>query len=195
MLLAGQLPVEREMVDKGVQVRPKGASVSPNLWANWTEQGRATFRPPSSEVGRPTYFLDAEEAESRLRQLRQELNSANEERDGMRAKVVKYENKLKEKDKFLAQILQNRVLHLPSKFASMVKECLASDVHNQLEEAKITIGELKGKLNIAQLGRESSMQETALVAGSSQKSPASSPRKSARSTHRYCLLLLLLLLH
>lgn len=60
---------------------PMVLSMGKESWKDWDVKGRATFRPPASEVGRPVFHPDAEEAEVLLRRLKRDVRKAEEERD------------------------------------------------------------------------------------------------------------------
>lgn len=110
--------------------------MSRDSWKDWDVKGRATFRPPASEVGRPVFHPDAEEAEGRLRQLKQEVRSAEKERDNAKADLVRAEKKIKRRDHRIFKELEDHQLAaaLPKNLSVLVKECLLS---GQAEEVRM----------------------------------------------------------
>ena len=105
----------------------RAGSMDKDIWKDWNK-GRATFRAPASEVGRPVFHPDAEEAEALIRTLKQDLRRADEERDLAKAHLVRAEKEIKRRDHRLFKELEEHqgASLLPARLSTLVKECLKS---------------------------------------------------------------------
>mmetsp|Transcript_35950 Transcript_35950/g.73907 ORF Transcript_35950/g.73907 Transcript_35950/m.73907 type:complete len:184 (-) Transcript_35950:11-562(-) len=102
--------------------------------------GRATFRPPSADTGRPSYRPDPEDQLSDFRSLKKELADTKKEVDKLKAQVARSEAKDKEKDRLVEQVLTEKSHVLPSRIADLIQKCVSSAQNSKLQEAEETIG-------------------------------------------------------
>ena len=133
--------------DKATQTPAKlgrAGSMDKDSWKDW-DKGRATFRPPASEVGRPVFHPDAEEAEVQLRTLKQDLRRADAERDLAKAHLVRAEKEIKRRDHRLFKELEEHqgASMLPARLGALVKECLKSGAAEEVRMLREKVAALE----------------------------------------------------
>jgi len=148
----------RSLLDAATQTPVKMGRVVTSMgkdsWKDWENKGRATFCPPASDLGRPVFHPDAEEAEVRLRQLKQEVRRAEDERDLAKAHLVRAEKEIKRRDHRLFKELeehQNASI-LPERLSALVKECLKSGQGEELQLLREKLTVLEASVNRARPG-------------------------------------------
>ncbi len=123
--------------------QPVGASHGrklADLWSDaWKDGGRATFRPATSERGRPSYKHDAEDLCSQIVDLKTKLKESEKEHEKLEVKVKKIEAKCREKDKIVVQALLEKGQELPSRMRALVEDCLKSESEAEKERLKSEI--------------------------------------------------------
>ena len=110
-------------------------------------KGRATFRPPASEVGRPVFHPDAEEAEVLLRRLKRDVRKAEEERDLAKAHLVRAEKEIKRRDHRIFKELEEHehAAMLPERLRLLVKDSLASGQAEELRMLRDKLASMEGQ--------------------------------------------------
>ena len=168
------------------------SSMDKESWKDW-DKGRATFRPPASELGRPVFHPDAEEAESRLRQLKQDVRRADEERDLAKTHLLRAEKEIKRRDHRLFKELEEhqQAGMLPGRLEKLVKDCLKSGLAEELTllREKLAAPAIAGTAATGRMPVRISAVETgdpgtprAKLAGRFEEDPAASPLRRQGSS-------------
>ena len=154
---------------------PMVLSMGKETWKDWDMKGRATFRPPASEVGRPVFHPDAEEAEVLLRRLKRDVRKAEEERDLAKAHLVRAEKEIKRRDHRIFKELEEHehAAMLPERLRLLVKDSLAS---GQAEELRM----LRDKLASMEVSADSLRTSNLLGQGGAPSAGAAPGTPSGR---------------
>ena len=122
----------------------RAGSMDKDSWKDWNK-GRATFRAPASDVGRPVFHPDAEEAEALIRTLKQDLRRADEERDLAKAHLVRAEKEIKRRDHRLFKELEEHqgASLLPARLSTLVKECMKSGAAEEVRVLREKVAALE----------------------------------------------------
>jgi hypothetical protein len=154
--ISGLIPADTHFDDSAhelvsihqVRFRPASGTQQPashgskltELWSDaWKDGGRATFRPATSERGRPSYKHDAEDLYSQIVSLKSQLKLSGKEHEKLQVKVAKIEAKCREKDKIVVQALLEKGHELPSRMRALVEDCLRSESEAEKEHLKSEI--------------------------------------------------------
>lgn len=103
------------------------------------QQGRATFRPPTADTGRPAYRPDLEDQVSDMRSIKLELTEAKKEVERLKTALLRSEAKEKEKERLVEQVLMEKSHVLPTRIAHLIEQCFKSAQNSKLQEAESTI--------------------------------------------------------